>query len=62
MFPLQIFSVGEDGIVLNHGTHWQYRGKIAGIDVENDTAMIRWEMTRKTESVDIKDMQKIFYQ
>ncbi len=58
MFPLQIFSVGEDVIVLNHGTHWQYQGKFVGIDLENDTAMIRWETTRKTESVDIKDLQK----
>ena len=58
MFSLQIFSVGEDVIVLNHGSHWQYQGKIVGIDLENDMAMIRWETTRKTESVDIKDLQK----
>jgi hypothetical protein len=24
MFPLQVFSVGEDVIVMNHGNHWQY--------------------------------------
>ena len=44
--------------MLNHGTHWQYRGKIVGIDLENDTATIRWETTRKTKLVDIKDVQK----
>ena len=53
MFPLKIFLVEEDVIVLNYGTHWQYQGKIVGIDLENDTAMIRWETTRKTESVNI---------
>ncbi len=58
MFSLQIFSVGEDVIVLDHGSHWQYRGKIVGIDLENVAAIIRWESTRKTESVDIKDLQK----
>jgi hypothetical protein len=58
MFSLQIFSVGEDSIVLNHGSHWQYQGKIVGIDLENVTAMIKWETTRKTESVDIKDLKK----
>ncbi len=53
-----LFSVGEDVIVLNHGKHWQYRGKIVSIDSENDTAMIRWETTRKTELVDMKDLKK----
>ena len=48
-----LFSVGEDVIVLNHGNHWEYRGEIVSIDSENDTAMIRWETTRKIESVDI---------
>jgi hypothetical protein len=43
---------------LNHGNHWEYRGKIVSIDSENDTAMIRWETTRKTESVDMMDLQK----
>ena len=58
MFPLQIFPVGENGIVLNHGTHWQYQGKIVDIDLENETAMIRWETTRKTKSFNSKDLQK----
>ena len=44
--------------MLNHDSHWQYRGKIFGIDLENVTAMIRWETTRETKSVDIKDLQK----
>ena len=34
------------------------KSEIVSIDSENDTAMIRWETTRKTESVDIKDLQK----
>ncbi len=58
MFPLQIFSVGKYVIVLNHGNHWQYQGEIVSIDSENDTAVIRWETTWKTESVDIKNLQK----
>ena len=53
-----LFSVGEDVIVLNHGNHWEYRGEIVSIDSENDTAMIRWETTRKIESVDVKDLKK----
>jgi hypothetical protein len=44
--------------VLNHGNHWQYQGEIVSIDSENDTAMIIWEMTRKTDSVDMMDLQK----
>ena len=44
--------------MLNHGNHWQYRGKIVSIDSENDTAMIRWETTRKTKFVDMKDLKK----
>jgi hypothetical protein len=44
--------------VLNHGNHWQYQGEIVSIDSGNDTAMIRWETTRKIESVDIKYLQK----
>ena len=56
------FSVGEDVIVLNHGNHWEYRGEIVSIDSENDIAMIRWETTRKIDSVDVKDLKKIFCQ
>ena len=52
------FSVGEDVIVENHGNHWEYRGEIVSIDSENDTAEIRWETTRKIESVDVKDLKK----
>jgi hypothetical protein len=52
------FSVGEEVIVENHGNHWDYRGKIVSIDSDNDTAMIRWESTRKTEEVDVKDLKK----
>ncbi len=44
--------------MLNHGNHWQYRGKIVSIDLENDTAMIKWETTRMTEIVDMKDLKK----
>ncbi len=42
----------------NHDNHWEYRGEIISIDSENDTAMIRWETTRKIESVDVKDLKK----
>ncbi len=44
--------------MLNHGNHWKYQGEIVSIDSENNTAMIRWETTRKTESVDMMDLQK----
>ncbi len=44
--------------MLNHGNHWQYRSKIISIDSEYDTATIRWETTRKTKLVDMKDLKK----
>ena len=44
--------------MLNHGTHWQHQAEIVTTDAENDTAVIRWETTRKTESVNIEDLQK----
>jgi len=54
-----IFLIGEDVIVLNHGIHWQNCGRIVDIDLENDTTMIKWETTKKSESVSIEDLQKI---
>ena len=34
-------------------------GQIVHIDLENDTAMIKWETAKKSESVSIEDLQKI---
>ena len=45
--------------MLNHGIHWQNCGRIVDIDLENDTTMIKWETTKKSESVSIEDLQKI---
>jgi len=59
MYLPQFFSIGEDVIVLNHGIHWQNCGRIVDIDLENDTTMIKWETTKKSESVSIEDLQKI---
>ena len=46
-------------IVLNHGIHWQNCGQIVDIDLENDTTMIKWKTTKKSESVSFEDLQKI---
>ncbi len=45
--------------MLNHGIHWQNCGRIVDIDLENDKTMIKWEMTKKSESVSIEDLQKV---
>ena len=45
-------------IVLNRGIHWLNCGRIIDIDLENDTTMIKWETTKKSESVSIEDLQK----
>ena len=45
--------------MLNHGIHWQNCGQIVDIDLENDTTMIKWETTKKSESVSFEDLQKI---
>jgi len=46
-------------IVLNHGIHWQTCRQVVVIDLENDTTIIKWETTKKSESVSIEDLQKI---
>ncbi len=43
---------------MNHGNHWEYQGENVSIDSENDTAKIRWDTTRKIESVDMMDLKK----
>ncbi len=42
----------------NHGDQWPLQARIIEIDVENKLAMIKWEITQKTDSVDLGDLKR----
>jgi hypothetical protein len=42
----------------NHGKHWTHKAQIIDIDMENNTAWIRWEMTQKKDFVDLEDLKQ----
>ena len=50
--------VGSNVVVLNHGKHWQHQAEILYIDEVNDSAVIRWDATRKKETVHLNDLVK----
>jgi hypothetical protein len=37
--------VGDHVVVENHGNQWPHKAQIVNIDMENNLASIRWEMT-----------------
>jgi hypothetical protein len=43
-------------VVENHCKQWPNKAEIVNIDTENNTALIRWEMTLKVDLVDLKDL------
>ncbi len=45
-------------VVKNHGDQWPHQARIIEIDVENKLAMIKWETTQKTDSVDLGDLKR----
>ena len=38
-------QVGNHVIAENHGIHWPHQAQIIDIDMETNTASIRWEIT-----------------
>ncbi len=49
-------QVGDHVVVENHGKQWPHKSDIVNIDMENNTAWIRWEITRKKDLVDLGDL------
>jgi hypothetical protein len=50
-------QVGDLVVVKNHGHQWPHQARIMNIVMENKLAMIKWETTQKTDSVDIGDLK-----
>ncbi len=42
-------QVGDFVVVGNHGKQWPHKAEIIDIDMENNTALIRWEPTQKVD-------------
>jgi hypothetical protein len=49
-------QVGDHVVVKNHGKQWLHKAEIVDIDMENNTAWIRWETTQKLDLVDLGDL------
>jgi hypothetical protein len=45
-------------VVENHGNYWPHKAEIIDIDIKTNTALIRWETTRKVDLVDLKDLKQ----
>jgi hypothetical protein len=52
------FSVGELVIVMNHGDAWTHRAHIISLNVNENAAMIKWEITGKCNYVEITYLKK----
>jgi hypothetical protein len=44
--------------VENHGKHWIHLGSIISIDKNTKTAVVKWEETRKKDTVHLGDCKK----
>ena len=55
VLPDASLQVGNHVVVENHGKHWPHKAEIINIDMENNTALIRWETTLKVDLVDLED-------
>ncbi len=44
----------------NYGTHWQHHQAqtIVSIDIENNTAKIKWDTTQRNNTVELTDLTK----
>ncbi len=51
-------QVGNHVVVENHGKQWPHKAQIVDIDMENNTAWIRWEKTQKEDLVDLGDLKQ----
>jgi hypothetical protein len=58
LFPDECLQVGDLVVVKNHGDQWPHQARIIEIDTENKLTMIKWETTRKTDSVDLGDLKQ----
>ncbi len=50
-------QVGDHVVVKNHGKQWPHKAEKVDIDMENNTAWIRWETTRKKDLVVLRDLK-----
>jgi hypothetical protein len=57
VLPDASLQVGNHVVVENHGKHWPHKAEIINVDMETNTALIRWETTRKEDLVDLKDLK-----
>ncbi len=53
----ECLQVGDLVVVKNHGDQWPHQACIIEIDTENKFAMIKWETTQETDSVDLGDLK-----
>ncbi len=47
VFPDESLQVGDHVVVENHGNYWPHKAEIIDIDMETNTASIRWETNTK---------------
>jgi hypothetical protein len=57
VLPDESHQVGNHVVVENHGKHWPHQAQIINIDMETNTASIRWERTQKVDLVYLKDLK-----
>jgi hypothetical protein len=50
--------VGDKVVMSNYGTHWQHQAQIVSIDIENNTAKIKWNTTRRNDTDELTDLTK----
>jgi hypothetical protein len=54
----ECLQVGDLVVVKNHVDQWPHQACIIEIETENKLAMIKWETTQKTDSVDLGDLKR----
>jgi hypothetical protein len=57
-FDALCICVGDCVSVENHGKHWIHFGHIISVDKNTKTAVVRWEETRKKDTVHLGDCKK----
>jgi hypothetical protein len=57
-FDALCVCVGDCVSVENHGKHWIHLGHIISIDKNTKTAVVKWEETRKKDTVHLGDCKK----
>jgi hypothetical protein len=62
VLPDESLQVGNHVVVENHGKHWPHKAEMFNIDLENNTALVRWERTQKVDLVDLEDLKQFSLQ